>query len=130
MEKKSIMGTNKLLWILNRCFNWIRGIFNQKKLLRMVFEAAWVRANNHVAYEMRVSLMSLMTEYSFISGEDRIRTCGRGFKPRQPLSRRPQSTTLAPPRFSGWFCERNQAEGEGFEPPVGVNPQLFSRQPP
>jgi hypothetical protein len=23
-----------------------------------------------------------------------------------------------------------EAEGEGFEPPVGVNPQLFSRQPP
>ena len=65
--------------------------------------------------------------------------------PRQPLSRRPQSTTLAPPlcrvilcpNFQAYTTSRQQfqiyllkAEGEGFEPPVGVNPQLFSRQPP
>jgi len=24
----------------------------------------------------------------------------------------------------------NKAEGEGFEPPVSLRPQLFSRQPP
>ncbi len=53
-----------------------------------------------------------------------------GFEPtvelntRQPLSRRPQSSTLAPPRGA------SEAEGEGFEPPVGLHPQLFSRQPP
>jgi hypothetical protein len=42
--------------------------------------------------------MNIPTQTKKLSGEDRIRTCGRGFMPRQPLSRRPQSTTLAPPQ--------------------------------
>ena len=61
-------------------------------------------------------------------GEGGIRTRGRGF-PRQPLSRRPQSTTLAPPQNrniinvqDGGVEATIQAEGEGFEPPVGSSP--------
>ena len=46
--------------------------------------------------------------------------------PRQPLSRRPQSTTLAPPQIiklqSYASHHHKKAEGEGFEPPVGLSP--------
>jgi hypothetical protein len=44
----------------------------------------------------------------------------------QPLSRRPRSSTPAPPP-TAFSCV---AEGEGFEPPVTLQPQRFSRPSP
>jgi hypothetical protein len=58
-----------------------------------------------------------------LGGEGGIRTRGRGFSPDNRLAGGPIQPLWHLPNF----C---QAEGEGFEPPVGVNPQLFSRQPP
>ena len=43
--------------------------------------------------------------------------------PIQPLWHLPNLHLI---RFPSWF----QTEGEGFEPTVGVNPHLFSRQAP
>ena len=54
-------------------------------------------------------------------GEGGIRTLGRDLWSRQPLSRRPHSTTLAPPQYS--FVK--QAEGEGFEPTVSCPTPVF-----
>ena len=58
-----------------------------------------------------------MTAVLLFSGEGGIRTLGRVL-PRQPLSRRSQSATLAPPQLSA----SSKAEGEGFEPTVKLSP--------
>lgn len=55
------------------------------------------------------------------SGEGGIRTRGRDLWSRQPLSRRPHSTTLAPPQYS----LVKPAEGEGFEPTVSCPTPVF-----
>ncbi len=57
----------------------------------------------------------------YFSGEGGIRTRGRDLWSRQPLSRRPHSTTLAPPQYS----LVKPAEGEGFEPTVSCPTPVF-----
>jgi hypothetical protein len=74
----------------------------------------------------------LSYEGSFFSNHRKSKAGRQGFEPweelftPQPLSRRPRSSTPAPP-LALFNC---LAEGEGFEPPVTVRPQRFSRPSP
>ena len=65
------------------------------------------------------------------SGEGGIRTRGRGYSPDNRLAGDPIRPLWHLPNIPVVNSARpGQAEGEGFEPPVGLRPQLFSRQPP
>ena len=66
---------------------------------------------------------ALLTERVFLAGR-------AGFEPavelftRQPLSRRPQSATLAPPHIQ-LFARIGKAEGVGFEPTWACTQPVF-----
>ncbi len=75
----------------------------RKRLLRLALEAAYVQGNALVAVQPSVAFLPVLpadweNQRMCNSGEGGIRTRGREFSSRQPLSRRPHSTSLAPPQ--------------------------------
>ncbi len=70
-----------------------------------------------------MSSCTTLRPFSLNCGRAGIRTLVPGLA-EKPLSRRPQSSTLAPPQFAGYQVVK--AEGEGFEPPeAGYASMLF-----
>ena len=70
------------------------------------------------------SYKKILSHERISGGEGGIRTLGRAFT-RQPLSRRPRSSTLAPPHIQLQAPILNEAEGEGFEHTVGCPTPVF-----
>lgn len=94
--------------------------FEQKRLLQLAIEAAWVRENAIVAVQPSIAFLSLLSTYSDGNmGEMGIRTPGRvnpgthlAGEPNQPLWHLPNLLKL-------------RAEGVGFEPTVGCPTLVF-----